>query len=274
VTQISRSDSSPGEDRASSPGDRDLPVSSQHLSASQTVAASVERRLWDRRTGSWEDIGSAGLAPVIQAVVRECEPLTGLVAVDLGCGTGQVTIPLARRCWSVLGVDVSPRSIERLQAKCATGRITNVQVRAMPIEALALPEASVDLVVSNYALHHLRDSDKAQLLARAHRWLRPGGRLVVGDMMFGRGSSADDRRIVTGKLRTLARRGPSGWWRIVKNLWRFGLRLREKPLPRGRWETLAREAGFTDVRTVPVRAEASVLLATRPHFPAETACPQ
>lgn len=223
----------------------------------------LERRLWDRRAASWDDEGSAGLTAVVEAVLERCEPANGLVAVDLGCGSGQVTIPLAGRCERVLGVDVSPLLLERLRAKAAAAAVTNIETLTVPIEALELSPGSVDLVVSNYALHHLRDSEKARLLSRAIHWLRPGGRLVVGDMMFGRGAAAEDRRIVAGKLRSLVRRGPGGWWRIAKNLWRFGMRLREKPLSRPRWEALARAAGFEEVRTVPVRAEAALLLATR-----------
>jgi SAM-dependent methyltransferase len=233
------------------------------LSLAQKIAVVLERHLWDRRAASWDEEGSSGLVAVVDAVLEACEPSTGLVAVDLGCGSGQVTMGLARRCERVLGVDVSPLLIERLQAKCTAAGVGNIETLVVPIEALELEPESVDLVVSNYALHHLRDSEKARLLTRAIHWLRPGGRLVVGDMMFGRGAAAEDRRIVAGKLRSLVRRGPGGWWRIAKNLWRFGLRLREKPLSRLRWEALARAAGFEEVRTVPVRAEAALLLATR-----------
>jgi ubiquinone/menaquinone biosynthesis C-methylase UbiE len=46
---------------------------------------------------------------------------------------------------------------------------------AVPIEEFTLPASSVDLVVSSYALHHLRDPDKARLVAAAAGWLRPAG---------------------------------------------------------------------------------------------------
>ena len=238
-------------------------VTSRRLGLARTVAVGRERRLWDRRAVSWDDESAAGLTAVVEAVLTACEPAAGLIAVDLGCGTGQVTIPLSRRCAQVLGVDVSPRSIDRLHVKCATAQITNIETLVAPLESLDLAAASVDLVVSNYTLHHLRDSEKALLLSRALGWLRPGGRLVIGDMMFGRGGAAEDRRIVAGKMQSLLRRGPAGWWRVAKNVVRFGLRLREKPLSRTRWEALARGAGFVEVRTQPVRAEASLLLATR-----------
>ena len=50
------------------------------------------------------------------------------------------------------------------------------------------------------------------LFPRIRGWLRPGGRLVIGDMMFGRGADAQDRAIIASKARSLLRRGPGGWW--------------------------------------------------------------
>jgi SAM-dependent methyltransferase len=245
-----------------------LTVRSRRLSPAQAVAVLRERLLWNRRAESWDIEGSIGLARVIDAVVEACRPSRGAVAVDLGCGSGQVTIPLAGISSSVLAVDVSALSIARLEAKAADAGITNIQALTHPIEALDLPARSVDLVVSNYALHHLRDADKAQLMRRAYEWLRPGGCLVIGDMMFGRGAASEDRAIIASKAGSMLKRGPAGWWRLAKNVWRFTLRLGEKPLPVARWESLVRAGGFDAVRTARVVAEACVLTATKPQIEA------
>ncbi len=249
-----------------------LQTGSRRLTPAQAVAVTRERLLWNRRARSWDSQGSVGLTRVVEAVLTACQPSGQTVAVDLGCGSGQVTIPLAAGCARVLAVDVSAPFIDRLEAKAAEAGVTNIQSFINPIETLDLPGDSVDLVVSNYALHHLRDADKAQLMQRAYGWLRPGGRLVIGDMMFGRGASAEDRTIIATKARGLLRRGPGGWWRVIKNVWRFSLRLGEKPLPAARWESLARSAGFQDVATARVVAEASVLTAVR-RAPRATAPP-
>lgn len=241
-----------------------LATTSRRLTLSQALAVTRERLLWDRRAESWDKAGSGGLTKVVDAVLTACEPSEGVIALELGCGSGQVTIPLARTCGRVLAVDVSPRAIERLHAKCAAEGRRNVETLASPIEKLDLSPKSVDLIVSNYALHHLSDDAKADLMSRALHWLRPGGRLVIGDMMFGRGSDPADRVIISAKIKGLLRRGPGGWWRVIKNGWRFSLRLGEMPLPPYRWEALVREAGFHDVRVVPVVAEASILSAIRP----------
>jgi ubiquinone/menaquinone biosynthesis C-methylase UbiE len=238
----------------------------RRLSPAQALAVTRERLLWNRRAANWDTEGSAGLTKVVEAVVEACRPGSDAVAVDLGCGSGQVTIPLARSCARVLAVDVSAPFIARLQAKASAAGVDNIQFLTEPIEALDLPGGSLDLVVSNYALHHLRDADKARLLGRAYDWLRPGGRLIIGDMMFGRGSDPADRAIISSKARSLLKRGPGGWWRVAKNVWRFTLRLGEKPLPAAKWESLATAAGFDDVKTTRVVAEACVLTATRPEM--------
>ncbi len=241
-----------------------ITTTSTRLSPAQALAVTRQRLFWKGRAESWDKEGSAGLTKVVESVLADCREQPGAVAVDLGCGSGQITIPLGRSCSRVLAVDVSATATAMLEAKTRGDGVKNIQVLTHPIETLDLQPASVDLVVSNYALHHLRDVDKEQLLLRIFRWLRPGGRLVIGDMMFGRGADPEDRAIIASKVRRLARRGPGGWWRLVKNVWRFAFRLSEKPLPVAAWELIVTQAGFQEVHTTRVVAEACVLSAAKP----------
>jgi SAM-dependent methyltransferase len=238
----------------------------RRLSPLQALAVARERLLWNRRAHRWDDEGSAGLTEVVAAVVKECRAHmpTEAVVVDLGAGSGQVAVPLAEGCSRVLAVDVSARLLDRLATRAAGRGVVNVQRLAQPIETLDLSPSSVDLVVSNYALHHLRDADKRRLLEHCYTWLRPGGRLVIGDMMFGRGADSEDRAIIASKVGALVRRGPGGWWRLIKNAVRFGLRLGEKPLPPGEWEALVCDAGLHEVSVRRILSEACLLTATKP----------
>ncbi len=180
--------------------------------------------------------------------------------VDLGAGTGFVTSALAPLVGSVLAVDISPAMADSLAERVSQAGLRNVSTEVADLRALRLPLASADLVVSSYALHHLRDADKRALTAEAARWLRPGGRIVIADMMFGRGASERDRRILRQKVAVLAAKGPAGWWRIAKNLGRFGLRVgQEHPATPQFWEGALREAGFTEVTFEPVVAEAGII---------------
>ena len=219
--------------------------------------------MWRHRAETWAHDASLALCQVVDAVIAECCQLVGDVAVDLGCGSGQLTFPLAHLYPQVLAVDIDPGAIDLLRTRAGQAQLTNVAGLIHPLETLELPPASVDLIVSNYAMHHLRDADKRQLLERTFTWLRPGGRLVIGDMMFGRGATSDDREIIRQKITTLVARGPAGWWRIVKNAVRFLLRFQEKPLRPTVWQSMIVAAGFENVRTFHVAAEAHVVSATK-----------
>lgn len=227
-----------------------------------------QRRVWSLRAASWDQHGSAGLGKVTATVLAAAAVQPGELVVDLGCGTGQLSLPLAERGGRVLAVDVSQDMVDRLE-EAASGRgITSLESAAVPIEDLNLPACSVDLVVSSYALHHLRDADKARLVSAAFGWLRPGGRLVVADMMFGRGASSSDRKIIAGKVRALARKGPGGWWRVAKNAARYLLRIHERPVPASTWAAMLRQSGFDGVATSTIAAEAGLVTGRRPAAPA------
>ena len=228
-------------------------------SLARRLGTSHQRRVWTKRATSWDHADNPALDQVVAAVMAQAAPEAGMVAVDLGAGSGQLTIPLARRVSRVLAVDISPAMIDLLQANAAEAGVANVEGTVGPIEGVALEPGSVDLVVSNYVLHHLRDEDKATAIQAATTWLRPGGHLVIGDMMFGRGGSGRDRAIIASKATTLASMGPGGWWRLAKNAVRFLARLQERPLPAGRWVELLLDAGLAQVTVTPVVAEAAVV---------------
>ncbi|MFZ0172216.1 MAG: class I SAM-dependent methyltransferase [Acidimicrobiales bacterium] len=225
-----------------------------------------QQRFWTRQAVSW-DHGAGnnpGLVKVVNTVIAEADPGPADLAVDLGCGSGQVTLALASRAASVLAVDVSQKMIDLLLENARTAGVNNVEGRAIPIEQLDFAPGSVDLVVSNYAFHHLRDADKPEVVQQIFTWLRPGGRFVLGDMMFGRGGDSRDRQIIASKLSLLVRKGPGGWWRIAKNGGRYLFRTQERPVSMAAWVAMFEQAGFDQVKAVPVVQEAAVVRGTRP----------
>ena len=240
-------------------------------SAKQSMAIHRQRRVWEARARTWHHHASnnEGLRTVVAAVVDAAT--SGLdngerlgTVVDLGCGSGQLTLAIAERATKVIGVDVSTTMVRELERRAAEQGVTNVEGVVSPIEHLALQPGSVDAVVSNYALHHLRDADKAVAVRTAASWLRPGGRLVIGDMMLGRGADAADRAVIADKVRQLARRGPAGWWRVAKNAVRFVVRVQERPLSRSAWVSLVERSGFAEVEARPVVHEAALVCAVWP----------
>ena len=227
-------------------------------------AARRQRRVWSRRVTTWDHHTPDGLEKVSKAVLAAADPRPGDQVVDLGCGTGQLSLPLAGRGACVLAVDVSPAMIARLEVNARDRSLAGVEGIALPVENLSLPAQSFDLVVTSYALHHLRDSDKNRVVSAAYRWLRPGGTLVVADMMFGRGATSQDRAIIKSKVKVLARKGIGGWWRIAKNGYRYLVRVQERPVSIAAWKAMFAVAGFTAITASSIVAEAGLVVGRRP----------
>jgi len=229
------------------------------------VQRALQRVVWQRRVDSWEEQGSTGLGRVVEVILGHVVLTGAEVVVDLGCGTGEVALRIAPMAKEVIGVDIAPRMVARLEERARQLGYTNVRGRVASLEELELAPASVDLVVSNYVFHHLSDAAKQEALARIARWLRPAGQVVIGDMMLGRGVAREDREVIARKVRVLARKGVGGWWRIAKNLVRYLIRVQERPVSRERWRQMLLRVGFAAVMVVPVVEEAAVAVARLPH---------
>ncbi|HUJ05957.1 MAG TPA: methyltransferase domain-containing protein [Streptosporangiaceae bacterium] len=217
-----------------------------------------------RRPAGWDRRTRTGLERVTEAVLAAAGPRPGVQVIDLGCADGRLSVPLAESGASVLAVDVSQAMVARLKETAIDRSITGLRVLAAPLPDLRLPAASADIVVSCYALHRLRDPDKARVLAAAYEWLRPGGELVVADMMFGRGATSKDRAIIRFKIRALARKGIGGWWRIAKNGYRYLVRAKDYPVSISTWAAMLARAGFTGITASSVFNEAGLVSGRRP----------
>ena len=209
----------------------------------------------DRRTG---------LEKVAAAVLFAANLRPGDRVIDLGCGAGLVSIPLAERGARVLAIDGNEVLVSRLSRTARERPLPGLEVLLRPIDSLSLPAASADLIVSTYALHRLRDADKQRVVAAAFQWLKPGGTFMVADMMFGRGATRRDRVIIRTKVRVLAKRGVGGWWRIAKNGWRYLVRVREHPMSISAWTAMLASAGFTGITASSIINEAGLVSGRRP----------
>jgi len=168
--------------------------------------------------------GSIGCANPV--ALAQLDP--GEDVLDLGSGGGIDVLLSARRVGPTgraYGVDMTAEMLELARANQARAGVANAEFLEGRIEAVPLPDASVDVVVSNCVIN--LSTDKAAVLAEAFRVLRPGGRLAVADVVADREPDP------------ALRADPEAWAGCLAGA-----------VTRARYRSLLAAAGFVDVELV------------------------
>ena len=168
--------------------------------------------------------------PLEYAKVQE-----GDVVVDLGSGAGidvLLASQLVGESGSAIGIDMTPEMIEKAQRNAEAAGAENVDFRLGEIEAMPVEDGSVDWIISNCVICLSPDKDK--VFEEAYRVLKPGGKLVVSDMV--------------------ANNIP-GWARTAVSVWVSCI---SGALPEAQYLDSIRQAGFEDVRVLSKSAYAKM----------------
>lgn len=107
---------------------------------------------------------------------RSRTPLAGRTAIDIGCGAGLMTEPLARMGAQVTGIDAAPENIEAARDHAVAGGLA-IDYRATSVEAMAATGAKFDIVTCLEVIEHVADRDS--FFAGLAALLAPGGVMVV-----------------------------------------------------------------------------------------------
>jgi SAM-dependent methyltransferase len=165
--------------------------------------------------------------------VREADLRLGERVLDLGSGAG-FDVFLASRAVGpegrVFGLDFTPEMLARARTSAAEQRLANVTFLEGDIESVPLPDASVDVVISNCVINLA--PDKRRVFAEAARVLVPGGRFVVADML------------ATERLPEALVHDPKAWGECIAGA-----------IPREDYAAGLRRAGFADIKVRRIAGE-------------------
>ncbi len=181
--------------------------------------------LWDQEAETFDEAADHGLAdPAVRRawedLLTDVLPAPPARVADLGCGTGTLSVLLARQGHEVHGVDFSPEMVSRARAKAARapdGPGPRPRFAVADAAEPPLPAASYDVVLCRHVLWAM--PDPAGALARWIALLVPGGRLVLVEGRWANEAGLTAAEAValveaTGREAALVElRGPAYWGR-------------------------------------------------------------
>jgi ubiquinone/menaquinone biosynthesis C-methylase UbiE len=150
----------------------------------------VVRRSFDRQVGLFSGPDSP-FARRPEGALAWLEPLADdMLVLDVACGAGHAAETVAPEVREVVGIDLTATLLELGAARLRDAGITNVLLQEGNAEALPFVAESFDLVFCRSALHHM--ADPRQAVAEMVRTCRPGGRVVLSDLLA---PSAEERDV-------------------------------------------------------------------------------
>lgn len=138
-------------------------------------SAEAQVATYDRRQGDHPDRA--------RSVLKSLGVQPGWTVADIGCGIGLMACEAAEMGATVHAVDISPAMLQMAEHRARELGVS-LNTQSAGFLSFAYEPGSFDLIISEFALHHLPDFWKAVALARLFNALKPGGKLFLRDIVF------------------------------------------------------------------------------------------
>lgn len=139
------------------------------------------RDYFEAVAGNWERVRKSYFDERVSSLALEKLVPPDLILADVGCGTGSLTLELARLAKKVIAVDLSQEMLRRAKILAKERGLSNVEFRRDDAEDLPLASRSVDAAFCVMVLHFLANPDRA--VRELCRVTRPGGSVVLLDLV-------------------------------------------------------------------------------------------
>jgi SAM-dependent methyltransferase len=153
-------------------------------------------RLEETSRAQFFQSGEDHIAFVLDTAAEQFGPVAPIRALDFGCGVGRLTLPLARRCTHVVGVDVSPSMLDEARTNASAAGLSNVDF-APSDDTLSHAEGTFDLIHSYIVFQHIAPRRGARIFQHMVDRLDEGGLGIVQFTYANSSSTPMARRAMT-----------------------------------------------------------------------------
>ena len=197
---------------------------------------------------------------LLDLVVESSEVEDNDVVLDIGCGTGLLSLKFLRKANCLIyGIDSSPEMLEIFKDKIQRLNLSKkISLELEDAERLGFEKNSFDIIASTVTLHHVKD--KYPVIKRIYDLLKPGGRFLIGDIdMDTTGDLCDPERMlrILDYLKeecvlALKEGGVEAFSRMYDNGKKHILNDGEYCVSFGQWEEISGKAGFEKITIKPL----------------------
>jgi len=157
------------------------------------------------------------VSSIVKRAIKKLKSMNYKEILDLGCGTGRISLFLANKKFEVFATDVSVKSLNLLRGKIEKENIDNIEVKNDDFKNLGFADCSLDAVISRSTLHHAKLKEIKKGINETLRVLKPNGCFVFDmisedDYSHGKGKKIEDNTFVG------SRKGEEGITHYYTNL--------------------------------------------------------